>query len=176
MSHSEETKLKISKALSKKIKFNCDMCGIESSDKPSSFARKKNHFCSMACYSDYRKEKMHFTEQNSYKGVRKRGQSKQVYHRNYCKSNPSLISHLKSRRYAREKGCEGSHTLAEWEELKESYGNICAGCSKDLPLTKDHIIPLSKGGSDYIENIQPLCKSCNSRKGNKIHQKPELLP
>ena len=95
MAHSEETKLKISKALSKKIRFNCEMCGIECFDKPSSYARKKRHFCGVACYAAYRKEFMSFFEHNSYKGVRAENESKQVYHRNYCKNNKSIISHPK---------------------------------------------------------------------------------
>lgn len=67
-SHSKETKEKISRALSRKVFFNCDMCGNQSSDKPSSYMRKKRHFCSMDCYSRYRKEVMKTHEQNSYKG------------------------------------------------------------------------------------------------------------
>lgn len=115
------------------------------------------------------------TEQMAYKGVRKDGESKQVYHRNYCKNNPENISHLKARRYAREKNAEGFHTLKEWQDMKERFNNKCAICFQDKPLTKDHIIPLSKGGSDYITNIQPLCKNCNSKKHNSVYENPKLL-
>lgn len=64
----------------------------------------------------------------------------------------------------------GSHTFEEWENLKLWHGNSCVSCSRsepDVRLTRDHIVPLSKGGNDSIENIQPLCRSCNSIKSAK---------
>ena len=69
-----------------------------------------------------------------------------------------------------------THTFGEWELLKKQYNNTCPSCKRSEPfigqrtqyLTEDHIIPLSKGGSDLIENIQPLCSSCNSKKHTAI--------
>lgn len=64
-------------------------------------------------------------------------------------------------------GCVGSHTEAEWRGLTGRYELRCAKCSDIKPLTRDHVIPLTSGGTDYIDNIQPLCKPCNSSKGTK---------
>ena len=46
----------------------------------------------------------------------------------------------------------------------------CAGCNHHFPfhgLTIDHIVPQSQGGSNDDSNIQLLCSSCNSIKGNR---------
>lgn len=68
-------------------------------------------------------------------------------------------------------GNGGSHTFESWEELKKTYNYTCPCCGRKEPevkMTRDHIIPLSKGGTDNIDNLQPLCLSCNCKKYNKI--------
>lgn len=37
----------------------------------------------------------------------------------------------------------------------------------EVMITKDHIHPKSKGGSDKLDNLQPLCERCNCKKGDK---------
>jgi hypothetical protein len=44
-------------------------------------------------------------------------------------------------------------------------GNRCIICGTKNKLTVDHIIPVVHGGTDDLDNLQALCKSCNSRKG-----------
>ena len=78
----------------------------------------------------------------------------------------------KNNRVKRILNAQGSfHTFGEWETLKAQYNWTCPACHKQEPiikLTEDHIVPVSKGGGDNIQNIQPLCKSCNCRKMTKI--------
>jgi len=172
---SEETKKKI--GLANKgiwIKYNCDFCGKGNEEKQSHYKRKTNHFCSQNCHSSFQKT-IPMVKQAAYKGVRKEGESRQIYHRRYCKNNPENISHLKARRYARERGAEGSHILQEWIDLKEIFNNKCGYCREEKKLTKDHIIPLSEGGTDYIYNIQPLCRNCNSKKWKHIYSNLEPI-
>lgn len=108
-----------------------------------------------------------------------------TYSRTYRKAHPDKIRFLNrsyyarfprkfieyvSRRRARKAQAEGSHSEAEWESLKAHYNYSCLCCGKREPkimLTRDHVKPLGAGGSDDIGNLQPLCKSCNSRKSTK---------
>ena len=61
----------------------------------------------------------------------------------------------------------GTHTDKEWKIIVEKHKGRCAICKKKKKLTKDHIKPLSKGGTNTIDNIQPLCQPCNAKKGNR---------
>lgn len=69
--------------------------------------------------------------------------------------------------FARKRGNGGSFSAAEWEQLKLHCNYACLCCGRKEPeitLTADHVVPVSKGGSSYIDNIQPLCVACNSGK------------
>ena len=95
--------------------------------------------------------------------------SRKYYYKN---RNKHLI--LTRNRRSRLINAKGSFTLKEWEDLKKKYNYCCAICRKREPfnqyrkyLTVDHKIPLSKDGTNYISNIQPLCFICNSIKKDK---------
>lgn len=47
-------------------------------------------------------------------------------------------------------------------------GGRCVQCGNNKDLEFDHIIPVSKGGSNTERNIQLLCLTCNREKSNKI--------
>lgn len=77
-----------------------------------------------------------------------------------------------SKRKAREKNIINTLTAEEWIDILKKYKFRCAYCGKEFTLfdreTRDHVIPISKGGDNIKENIVPACKSCNSKKKNKI--------
>lgn len=43
----------------------------------------------------------------------------------------------------------------------------CCHCGSRDALSIDHIVPVSRGGSDDEDNLQTLCRPCNSRKSNR---------
>lgn len=60
---------------------------------------------------------------------------------------------------------KGTHTKLEWQLLILACGKRCVRCGREGRVERDHIEPVYQGGSDGIENIQPLCAWCNASKG-----------
>ena len=50
----------------------------------------------------------------------------------------------------------------------KKYGKQCLSCGSKENISLDHIMPVTKGGLNDLDNLQPLCKSCNSRKATKV--------
>jgi HNH endonuclease len=70
-------------------------------------------------------------------------------------------------RRARMLEASGFFTKKDFRLKCEVCDNMCVYCGEVKRLGPDHVIPLARGGSNYIENILPVCKSCNCSKGTK---------
>ncbi len=123
--------------------------------------------------SPYNKE---YERQRNQKGERKAFLATNL--KRWRRENPQKMAVQLARRRARKLNAEGDFTVEEFEDLCEKYGNACMCCGdREALLTPDHIVPLSLGGSNLTENIQPLCVNCNSRKNVKvIDSRPEATP
>jgi 5-methylcytosine-specific restriction endonuclease McrA len=88
--------------------------------------------------------------------------------RRYYQAHPEKKRAKENNRKARIYGNGGRYTDREWIELCAAYDNRCLCCGEKTKLTVDHVVPVSKGGRNSIDNIQPLCQSCNSKKGRQV--------
>ena len=95
------------------------------------------------------------------------GRAKQT-RKAYKETHRELYRVCSRNRKSQKRGAPGKHTATEWKELCDRYDNRCLRCGEKKPLTEDHIIPVTvKGTNNYIQNLQPLCQGCNSKKGTK---------
>lgn len=82
--------------------------------------------------------------------------------------NPDKSREIWYRYKARKLNAEGSFTADQWRAIVNHYcpDGRCLCCGEHKKLTQDHVVPLSRGGSNSIDNIQPICQPCNSSKCN----------
>ena len=94
--------------------------------------------------------------------------------RKWCAAHPEKVAAKSKAQHAKRKGNGGSYTAKQWLQLKKTYGR-CVGCGLSeaaiialgRTLAADHVLPIAKGGSSNIDNIQPLCHGrggCNNKK------------
>ena len=154
--------------------IDCAMCGIR-------IKRKGNcHIyctsCSMRRQADAAKERVHKwqkinrvryneLQQRWYKANTKKSEESS---RRWREKNPEKVRMIKMRANNSRRGAPGSFTGNELKTKFKILGNKCVHCGTEDNLTVDHIRPLKLGGTNNIDNIQSLCKSCNSRKGARF--------
>ena len=63
---------------------------------------------------------------------------------------------------------------ADWDVVRsiifERDGYVCTYCGSDKLLEGDHIVPLSRGGSNAFDNLATACRPCNQSKGSKAEE------
>ncbi len=99
----------------------------------------------------------------------------QERNRKWKESNPERNNYNRRmenrlRKY-RVKNAAGKFTVKEWESKVKEYNSCCAYCSQSIiddEITIDHVMPLSKSGTNNIDNLVPSCLPCNVRKYNSV--------
>lgn len=131
-------------------------------------------------YEERHRERVRARHRETMRGYRQRGKGREDVKR-WKQKNPEKVRTQAvidgHRRRARKRASDGSFSRQEWLELCGYYGNVCLCCGHDGPLTVDHVVPLSKGGTNDITNIQPICFNCNNKKGATTidYRDPERL-
>jgi 5-methylcytosine-specific restriction endonuclease McrA len=84
-----------------------------------------------------------------------------------AKNKEKVLCYVRNR-LAIKKKAEGIHTDQDIAQILKNQNFLCNSCSVFLESYHvDHIIPLSRGGSNWPSNLQCLCPTCNLRKGAK---------
>ena len=109
-------------------------------------------------------------QRNPDKAYNQSSERKREAFKRWRANNPEKAFLNIHRRRLRERLAPGKLKFAEWVALKAAYEQRCLACGRcepEIKLVPDHVVPLISGGSNYVENIQPLCELCNKRKNAK---------
>lgn len=169
-----------SRYCSKKCRRNrtehvCAHCGKKYEVRASESERTR--YCSKACFVSLQGERTHTNKI----GFKKCSSCQTEKHRDYfykdsrqkdglmdkCKSCFKILLH---KRRGQIKGAKGSYTTKEWLAKCEYHGWQCLYCRAELTphtATVEHRIPINKSGANFISNIAPACRKCNSQKHDK---------
>ena len=124
--------------------YTCDVCNNEITEACSYFEIKKYHIC-INCF-----------EQFIFDYVKMSGLGG---------TQPFVLYEAIEQKYKKKKRYTLSKKIRN--KVLKKYNFICQKCGTSKNLTIDHIKPFIEGGKDNFNNLQILCKSCNSSKGTK---------
>lgn len=82
--------------------------------------------------------------------------------------DPIKYNTLKSIQYYKRREPNNKEIKVAVLKMFDLYGRKCLACGSVEDITIDHIKPIVKGGITVLDNLQPLCRSCNATKGINI--------
>lgn len=132
-------------------------------------AKPGNHARRLARQAEYRAENR---EEHLRRAANYREQNREKYNerlRDWWALHPEKKNAFTRKRRAIKKGAEGFHSADDIARIREAQRDRCGICRAKLRGKGhvDHIIPLSKGGSNWPSNLQLLCEGCNCSKHNR---------
>lgn len=162
---------------------------------------KRQKYCSLSCRQKVANHKFYNSHKEDYKNRWEKyyaqnkkfllEKSKDRYY--YLKeNNPNILKYWNkngSNKYRKTSKGKLSRVIGEhrrrskikdkidkkaWLEKLKLLGGKCVYCGSSEKITIDHIIPICKGGTNEINNLQPLCLHCNSSKGGKLKDEEKV--
>ncbi len=89
------------------------------------------------------------------------------YNQQYYEDNQEYLLEYHHTRRAAYADATGTFTWMDFYEKCAIQEWKCTYCKQEKKLEPDHIIPISRGGTNNLENITPACRECNSQKRAK---------
>ena len=149
-------------------------------EKPENFNRDTHKYCPMCKtvleHSKFGKDKHRGDGLKSYckkcmvktvgRWQKKNPHKKKLYNKNYKKNNKIKINQINAKRRAITRNAKTYEISTK--DYKKLTNSRCFLCGSNENSSIDHIIPLSKGGSHGIGNLQILCLHCNTSKQDRF--------
>lgn len=157
---------------------SCSKCGLHKTGSHVSYCKD--------CYNEYKRKRymenrgdeirrvMDYNKRNYEKfketlsNYRTKTEWKET-RRNWERLNSDKVKQYDRTKRAKRNNAEGHHTHEDVFKILKNQNYRCAepSCGVDISNGNyhvDHIMPLSRGGSNWASNLQCLCPPCNNRK------------